>query len=1152
RSQTYEGWRLKFRGYQHDEILTQTVKTDAEGEAEFSFTPEREGYYRIVWSSADKGGDPVKAETTVWVSTNATTELGYRHGGIEIIADRDTFRAGEKAQVMLHSPAPDRYVLFSVESDNLHSCQLVHLTGTIKLIEVPIEEQHTPNIYLSATMVSDRRIYQDSKQIVVPPAEHFLTVDVKADREIYEPREEGEFTVTTRDHQGRPVSTEVALGLADESVYYIQQDYAGDPRGFYYGARRQALVQTNSTFNQKSYLKLEKVGEKLEDRTSRLQESYDAAQEVYKVARTAHGRVFAAYDSAEYGATGNFFDRSAVLGDAERYDADSMPVNGRDVILRREIQLNGGVSSSNGYFHLMPGAVAESVVVLNQEPAVQVRSDFRSTVFWQPDVITDKDGKAVVKVKFPDSLTRWKATARASSEGNQFGIATAGVRTRQPLIVRLQAPRFFVTGDLATVSAVINNNTDQELKVSPSLDAQGLTITGLPNQTVTVAAKGEARVDWPVKVDQPGKAKLKVTARGEKYADAMERDFTVYEHGIEKLVARSGKLRGDDLAIRLDLPKERIPETTNLTVQITPSMAVTMLDSLPYLIDYPYGCTEQTMSRFLPAAITAKTLKDLGLNSEVVMSRMFGGIERTYSAQTHPEGSKDIHLLDETIRQSLTRLYDFQHSDGGWGWWKEGESDHFMTAYVVWGMTLARDAGIAINANVLERGVHFLDLEIVEEESDYDGQAWMLHALAAYHLSAKQQKIGEFQTKAFDNLWANRDKLNAYTRALLALSAQYFGNRERALTLVRNLENGVKIDTSPDTSIIQTAGSRRKPEVIGTAHWGEDGIYWRWSEGGVEATCFALRALLAIDPKNKLVEPVTNWLVKNRRGAQWSNTRDTAIAVLTLNDYLRASGELAADLEYDLLVNGQQIASKKITAADVLNAPSRFEIKREILTDGANEISIKRKSGNSPLYFSAQAQFFSREEPIKETGNEIFVRRQYYKLVARPTLLKGYVYERVLLGDGESVASGDRVEVVITIETKNNYEYLLFEDLKPSGLEAVQLRSGSPLSANELKSGAAERKFAPTPEIVVEGDFSPEERMNYTGRSRGVYQELRDRMVALFIDKLPEGIWEIRYQMRAETPGRFHALPVTGQAMYTPEIRSNGVETHLNISPANL
>jgi uncharacterized protein YfaS (alpha-2-macroglobulin family) len=1161
-------WRLKFRGYQSDEILTQTVKTGADGEAEFAFTPEREGYYRIAWSSLDKGGAPIKSGTAVWVAANTTTDLSYRTGGLQIIADQDTFHAGEKARIMLSASSPDRYVLFSVESENLHSYQLVHLTGAVKLIEVPIEQQHTPNIFLSATMVSDRQIFMDTKQIIVPPAQHFLSVDVKPDREQYQPREEGSFIVTTQDHQGRPVSAEVALGLTDESVNYIQQDYAADPRRYYYGAKRQLLVQTQSTFQQRRrYAKLvEGADKQLIEERERVSINQDGRQDKDEIAQVTEYSIqekakneFRSLDAA-------VSKESLQIGLlAAGRDQINLPLNGRSGYAGYFVAIGGAGRADAEFRAKKPASGPEP----GQELPVQVRNDFRSTAFWQPDIVTDKDGKAVVKVKFPDSLTRWKATARVVSEGNQFGIATATARTKQPLIARLQAPRFFVVGDLATVSAVINNNTDQAMRVTPSLQAEGLTITGFLSDgkpvkgeqaPITVGANGEARVDWVIGVQKPGNAKLKLTARGDQYADAMERDFVIHEHGVEKFLARSGKMRGDDLTIRLDLPKERNPETTRLTVQVAPSMAVTMLDALPYLIDYPYGCVEQTMSRFLPATITAKTLKDLGLNAEAVMKKMFGGIEQESADKTHPKGKKDLRLLDEITGQSLDRLYNFQHGDGGWGWWKEGDSDHFMTAYVVWGLTLARDAGVQIKMDALERGAQFLDKEIVEEEASYDLQAWMLHALAAFHASSKRREIMPFQAKAFDNLWANREKLNAYTRALLALTAHSFGDRDRAMTLVRNLENGVKRDTAPDTSILQTTPTRTQPETIGTAHWGEDGLYWRWSDGGVEATAFALRALLAIDPNNKLVEPVTNWLIKNRRGAQWSNTRDTAITVLTLNDYLRTSGELAADLEYELLVNGQRIATKKVTAADALSAPSRYEIQRlrpELLADGANEIRIRRIGGRGPIYFSAQAQFFSREEPITEAANEIFVRRQYYKLVARPTLLKGYVYERELLGDGETVASGERIEAVITIEAKNNYEYLLFEDLKPAGLEAVELRSGSPLYARELKSGAAARKFASYPELPGDAagaantdgqaELEPAENSNYTNRQRWVYQELRDRKVTLFLDKLPEGVWEIRYQLRAETPGRFHALPVLGHAMYTPEIRGNSVETRINV-----
>jgi hypothetical protein len=206
-----------------------------------------------------------------------------------------------------------------------------------------------------------------------------------------------------------------------------------------------------------------------------------------------------------------------------------------------------------------------------------------------------------------------------------------------------------------------------------------------------------------------------------------------------------------------------------------------------------------------------------------------------------------------------------------------------MTAYVVWGMTLAREAGINVKSDVLTRAAHYLDQELIEEEKNYDGQAWMLHALAVNHAFLKQTEVSKFQAKAFENLWNSRDRLNAYTRALLALAAHKFGFADQAKTLVENLENGVKIDSRPDTSIVQSGGQSSDPSVIATAHWGEDGLYWRWSDGGVEATSFALRALLAIDPKHRLIEPVTNWLIKNRRGSQWSNTRDTAIVVLTLN-----------------------------------------------------------------------------------------------------------------------------------------------------------------------------------------------------------------------------------------------------------------------------
>jgi uncharacterized protein YfaS (alpha-2-macroglobulin family) len=501
-------WQLKFRGYQHDDVLTQTVKTDKDGAAQLSFTPERDGYYRVAWQSS-QGGDrrnrflpPVKAATAVFVATNATTELGYRPGGVEIVVDKDTFRAGQTAPVMLSVPTNDRYVLFSVEGEDLYGYQLVHVTGTAKLIELPVEEKHVPNIYLNALMVSDAQLFADQKQVVVPPVQQFLSVDVKADREQYQPREEGTLNVTTRDAEGRPVAAEVALGLFDESVKYIQQDYAGDPRQFYYGTKRAETIQTQSTFNQKAYARLvEGADKQLIDERALEQQRIAGLYAGHRTRRFANGEEMKDEDDTEEfrvvtrsGMNAYSAEYGGGAGAAYTLKSAEAPVNGAIDSLS---SLGGATlkRDSNGVYRPL-GNVGESVTVVpsqpgnpnGQEPAVQVRNDFRTTILWQPDVKTDANGSATVKVKYPDSLTTWQATARVETAGNRFGIGNAATRTKQPLIVRLEAPRFFVVGDQVLVNELNTMPGFTETSVFGSLfAASGIEYPELLDRLVELA-----------------------------------------------------------------------------------------------------------------------------------------------------------------------------------------------------------------------------------------------------------------------------------------------------------------------------------------------------------------------------------------------------------------------------------------------------------------------------------------------------------------------------------------------------------------------------------------------------------------------------------------------------------------------------------------
>ncbi|HSY52364.1 MAG TPA: alpha-2-macroglobulin family protein, partial [Thermoanaerobaculia bacterium] len=913
------GWHLKSRGYQHEDVMTAKLDTDSNGDAELTFTPNRDGYYRVRWASPDRDPsrpnaplaqrDVVTAETTIWAASHDVQDIGYQHDGVEIIVDKSAFRVGQTAPVMIVTPASNRWVLFSIDTDSILDYRVVHVDGTVKLIEIPIEEKHVPNTFLNAASVDDLQFSADQKEIIVPPLKNAVDVSVKSDREEYQPREEGTLTVTTRDADGKPLSAEVGLGLVDDSVYAIQSDFAGDPRQFFFGTKRYANVQTTAGVQQRPYAKfIIEDGKVVNERT--LGQNANEEREKKEL------------------------DKDAVLGQGWMMGgrtgavAEAITVSAPAPMLAKSAAMVPPPPPQSP--KPSPAGVAGGVAA---ESPVQVRSDFRSTIFWQPDVKTDANGLATIKVTYPDSLTTWRATARAVTAANQFGMDTTSTRTKKQLIVRLEGPRFFVVGDRVTISAVIDNNTGAVMHVRPSLTAGGLDLEEPSKENpapVDVPANGETRVDWRVVVSHAGTAKLNVTGRGEQYSDAMEKSFLIYEHGIDKLIAKSGRMRGDEALIKLDLPAERRAGSTDVTIQVTPSLAVTMLDALPYLIDYPYGCTEQTMSRFLPAAIVARTLRGIGADPADIAGRMFGGIEASTADQTHPHGKHTLGELDAITAAGMKRLYDFQHSDGGWGWWKEGDSDPYMTAYVIWGFAVARDGGLPIHTQAVDRAADWLDVKLVDYKTSYEEQAWMLHALAAWRHTPKAAAApNALETKALDNVWEHREKLTGYGRALLALAAHDFGNAERAGVLVRNLENGVRVDRAPDASVLIHGANGRtatSAETMATAHWGQDASWWRWSDGPVESTSFALMALVEIDPKNALIEPVTNWLIKNRRGAQWNNTRDTAITILALDEYLHASGELTSEATYEISANGVPIATQTVKPAGILRAPSRWTV----------------------------------------------------------------------------------------------------------------------------------------------------------------------------------------------------------------------------------
>lgn len=1028
-------------GYDDTELFTQSTSTRVkDGQGTFETTLDESGYYLLRYRSRDAFGETIEAETVIFIADAQTRQTGYRSGGVEVITDKDTYAVGETAQVLLISRRPQAALWLGVEGERGFESRAIIPEGQTTLIPVKITPAMAPSVFVNATSIFDYSTFRNERRLTIPPEDQFLDVKIIAEKESFRPGEQARLQVEVRDSDGKPVQTELALSVADSAVWAIEGDLAGDIRErFWNRTLWSSGVQTGSSYDR------------------RLPQQWLSKDGKYQL----HMRDGIVVDFDEdWGSANDMY-----WGGAEEMSlADSaMPVPASAVSL--------GESRGMAKLAMAP---QKGAGMAQQEPVV--RSNFAASALWLADLRTDADGHARTELTFPDSLTEWKLLGWAVDTQTRVGQTEAApVRTHKPLMVRPQLPRFLVEGDALSLVALVDNQsaTTQTVELALTFDGEQLALDNAEGaiQTLTLAPDSQLRVEWPAHALSAGEARLRFIARGIDESDAVEKSLPVYPYGAERFVVESLKIGAAAAAtghkLTFELPTERRHGSESLTLWIEPTLTRTMVGALDYLMDYPYGCVEQTLSRFVPTVITLGTLDRLGLDRPALHER-----------------------APKLTQAGLARLYDFQHASGDWGWWKDDRDNPFMSAYVMQGLALAREAGVELRPEAIERGWRYLDQTLVQIDGQHDLTAFVLYALSAWPQFNETTAI----RRAHERLWEDRDALNPYTRSLFALANWQSGRSEQAHTLMRNLANGMLED-----------------QENGTLHWGESGIHWRWSEGGVEATAMALRALLAIEPESPWIDPAMTWLVRNRRGAQWKNTRDTAMVIAALAEYVQVRGEDRPDWTATIRVNGEVFTTLSVAPGEVFDFESRVDIPAEWLVDGENTIEIERE-GTGVLYASAWLGYFTEEDPIPAGGNEIYVTRQYWRTRLVETVDGTMKTEREALAPGATLAPGDRVEVELSIDARNHYEYLVLEDMKPAGLEPTEVKSG------------------------------------YDWQGLFVHRELRDERVAFFITRLPEGKHTLRYELRAETPGQFFALPSQMHAMYVPEIRANSASERLGIA----
>jgi uncharacterized protein YfaS (alpha-2-macroglobulin family) len=711
-----------------------------------------------------------------------------------------------------------------------------------------------------------------------------------------------------------------------------------------------------------------------------------------------------------------------------------------------------------------------------EEQALIIRQDFPETAFWNAEVVTDANGEVKITIPLPDNLTTWEIDVRGLTKDTRVGQTREYIVTTKELLVRPVTPRFLVAGDHTELAAVVHNNTGNDLKVDVSLQGAGFALDdqNTATQDLSIPAGERARVAWLGRVEDVPFLDLVFLAAGGGYQDATSSivgDIPVLRFTAPQTFSTAGilDLEGERLEI-VSLPRTFDPTGGTLKIEMAPSLAAVMTAGLDVLERYPYQNPEQTLSRFLPNLMAYRAIQDLGLDSPDLFARL----ERN---------------LDEGIQE----LAFHQNGDGGWGWWSNGtythlrvdqsntSSDGTISAYVVFGLSMAQEAGVFVEADVLQNGVNYLlaSMPALEMLSS----TWQLDRLAFHYFALAKAGAGSPGTAR--NFFDVRDQLSPYAKAFLALTlATYDPGDERIDILLSDLD-GIALRT---------------------------GTGIRWEGKGVKTnldtpmfnTALVVYAIAQQDPASIILPEAVRYLVSHRGvDGSWGSTYETAWTLMALTEVMKGTGELAGDFGFSTWLNGVQLLEGQSGGDTRLTPVGATVPVGGLYPVDPNGLSIRRTSGPGRLYFRAHLNIIRPAEDVAPLNQGIGITRAYHAQV-----------------DAPGFALGERVTVRLAITLKNDAYYLVVEDYIPAGAEILD---------TSIKTSQTGSAF-----YDVQDPFEE-------GWGWWYFNEplIYDDHIAWGVDYIPAGTYELIYTLVLTHPGEYQVLPARAWEFYFPEVQGN-------------
>ena len=1127
----YHGWKKEKAAF---------TKTDSSNHSIFKIQNVKltEGWYAVEAITKDKYGAEVKdikyiqlfTEKSKALPATAYTWSSQKNNSIE---------PGDQSTITIGSSAADVFLIQELEKrqDSTPVYHFITLNGK-QGFDFPATEADRGGFSIAHFFVKDNRFYSVSNQVSVPWTNKELQISYETFRDKTLPGSDEKWKLKITGYKKEQVAAEMLASMYDASLDQFKPHSWSIPGVWnnFYGNSNWTdnncfnEVQSQEKYWDQTYQSFAKIYDKLLPQNNRL----------HVMRRGLPGEPM--QDMVMAAAPGRIGELSKNMSRKENDTMSFSAGNGS----QQEMFVHGEKMKKKLIDETNPNNA--------QEPSIQIRKNFNETAFFFPDLKTDAAGNIEFGFTIPEALTKWKFQALAHTKDLAFGYSTSTVVTQKQLMVQPNAPRFLREGDKMELSTKVVNLTGKELTGTVQLDlintATNVPVDGWfhnisPTQYFTAAAGQSTVVKFSIDVPYQYNSAVSyrfIASAGEN-TDGEEASLPVLSNSMLVTESMPLPMRGNaaknfKFEKLLQSGGSETLQQHALTVEFTSNPAWYAVQALPYLMDYPYECAEQTFNRYYANAVatkiantsprlkevfekwktsdTAALLSNLQKNPElkaVLLEETSWVMEGKNEAQQ----KKNIALLFDMVKMSAAlagsfeKLKQMQSENGGFVWFKGGPDDRYITQYIVTGFGHLTKLD-ALNAAQLKEwtgvtsdAVKYLDQRIKE---DYENlvknkvdlsknnlgyiqvQYLYMRSFFSYIIpGASAFSAINYYRKQSQQFWLQQSK---YMQGMIALSLFRSGDIKTSGEILKSLKQNAIVH-----------------EEMGM-YWKENTAGYYWHQAPIETQSLLIEAFGEASKDTKTTDDLKTWLLKQKQAQNWRTTRATAEACYAL--LLQGSDWLSNTPTVEIKLGDKTISSATAGTSEAGTGYFKQTIDGPFVKPAMGDISVKmasadNKTTSAPAWGAVYWQYFEQLDKITPSATPLKLNKQ---LFIEKNTDKGPVLEPVL--ENAYLKVGDKIKVRIELRVDRDMEYVHMKDMRASCMEPVNVLSG----------------------YKQQGGL-------------GYYESTKDASTNFFFGWLPKGTWVFEYPLFVTHTGNFSSGVTTIQCMYAPEFASHSEGVRVNV-----